>query len=203
MHVAEINWSTGSRNLVGFSLSFSLENGYRTSLPHRVTKIGLNEKFITSSSSLNIDRTNVKTSKHIRSKLILEYLNQILNFSFWNIHTYRGKRGKIYIYIIRKINVYNINARVSRRKFISARFFVQFYMAGLPFITEEKTSVAKSHLFIPDHHRSHFEQDRGCARFDSVSLMSSRNEMGYPSSFYSAHRSYTHVLMHSSTRISW
>lgn len=195
MHVAEINWSTGSRNLVAFSLSFSLENGCRTSLPHRVTKIGLNEKFITSSSSLNIDRT---TSKHIRSKLILEYLNQILNFSFWNIHTYRGKRRKIYIYIIGKINVYNINARVSRRKFISARFFVQFYMAGLPFITEEKTSVAKSHLFIPDHHRSHFEQDRGCARFDSVSLMSSRNEMGYPLSFYSAH-----VLMHSSTRISW
>lgn len=60
MHVAEINWSTGSRNLVAFSLSFSLENGCRTSLPHRVTKIGLNEKFITSSSSLNIDRTTSK-----------------------------------------------------------------------------------------------------------------------------------------------
>lgn len=123
------------------------------------------------------------------------------NFKFFFLKcTYISWKEKkdIYIYKIGKINVYNINARVSRRKFISARFFVQFYMAGLPFITEEKTSVAKSHLFIPDHHRSHFEQDRGCARFDSVSLMSSRNEMGYPSSFYSAH-----VLMHSSTRISW
>lgn len=73
MHVAEINWSTGSRNLFFFFLS--LENKYRTSSPHRV--IGLNEKFIAPSSSLNrtSKRTDIRNWLSIWTVRVLNFLN--------------------------------------------------------------------------------------------------------------------------------
>lgn len=138
-------------------------------------------------------------------------------FEFWIFWIYQsGQRRKI---IIHEWNCFHciytsyillmytsLSTDLLARKFIWARFLSALFPAILhdgPSIYQNSTSVAKFHLF--NHHRSHFEEDRGWYRFsvvfDSVWLMSSRNEMGYSSlSFYSINTLHI-VLMHSSTRI--
>lgn len=121
MHVAEINWSTGSRNLFFFFLS--LENKYRTSSPHRV--IGLNEKFIAPSSSLNrtSKRTDIRNWLSIWTVRVLNFLN----ISEWTETKDNNSRVKLFPLYLHEL--YIINVHESLDWFARA----QIHIGALPF----------------------------------------------------------------------
>lgn len=121
MHVAEINWSTGSRNLFFFFLS--LENKYRTSSPHRV--IGLNEKFIAPSSSLN--RTSKRTDIRNWSSIWTVRVLNFLNISEWTETKDNNSRVKLFPLYLHEL--YIINVHESLDWFARA----QIHIGALPF----------------------------------------------------------------------